>query len=252
MSWRGLALALTLLTRLPLPAPTPTPQAQGESVPAYPLVGLIIGGLLVLPAGVLQSFDAPPALAAALVLVVWVGVTGALHLDGLADSADGWLGGHGDRARTLAIMRDPAVGVAGVAALVLLLLLKWTALWPLLNEDMGLHWLLLTPVIGRAAALLVMLTVPYVRTQGMAAGPSRHLARQPTWVMLAVVGLAVVAVCRWPGAAVLVPVLAGLWLWRRWMMRHIGGYTGDTLGATIELAEALWLTAAVLVAGRGG
>ncbi|HBM07500.1 MAG TPA: adenosylcobinamide-GDP ribazoletransferase, partial [Pseudomonas sp.] len=114
-------IALQFLTCLPVRLRgMPEPQQIGRSLLYYPLVGLLLGGMLCL-LGVALGNAAPP-LKAALLLAAWVWLTGALHLDGLADSADAWLGGFGDRERTLAIMKDPCSGPVAVAVLVLVLL----------------------------------------------------------------------------------------------------------------------------------
>ncbi|WP_372867942.1 adenosylcobinamide-GDP ribazoletransferase, partial [Pseudomonas sp.] len=123
----ALLIALQFLTRLPVRlAAMPSAQETGRSLLWYPVVGLLIG-LLLLGVHYLLG-DAPALLQAALLLVIWVGLSGGLHLDGLADSADAWAGGFGDRERTLAIMKDPRSGPMAVVVLVLLLLLKFVAL----------------------------------------------------------------------------------------------------------------------------
>lgn len=100
----GLLAAVGFLTRIPVPAwAFARPGAQARSLPWYPLVGLLLGVLLLALAWCLRG--AAPLLAAAIVLSSWVWLTGALHVDGLADSTDAWVGGMGDRARTLAIMK---------------------------------------------------------------------------------------------------------------------------------------------------
>mgnify|MGYP002870254812 FL=1 len=116
-------IALQFLTCLPVRLRSmPEPQQIGRSLLYYPLVGLLLGALLCLFGIALGNAAAP--LNAALLLAAWVWLTGALHLDGLADSADAWVGGFGDRERTLAIMKDPRSGPVAVAVLVLLLLVS--------------------------------------------------------------------------------------------------------------------------------
>ena len=111
----GLLAAVGFLTRIPVPAwAFARPGAQARSLPWYPLVGLLLGVLLLALAWCLRG--AAPLLAAAIVLSSWVWLTGALHVDGLADSTDAWVGGMGDRARTLAIMKDPTSGPMAVTA----------------------------------------------------------------------------------------------------------------------------------------
>jgi adenosylcobinamide-GDP ribazoletransferase len=164
---RALGLALQLLTRLPVPSsPTPPrPEELGRAVLLFPAVGLLIGGVLAGLSGALDSVD--PGVLAALVLAVWVLLTGGLHLDGLADTADAWLGGQGDRDRTLAIMKDPRSGPAAIVAIVLVLLAKFAALQALLAGGEALYPLLLAPVLGRTVIVLLLLATPYVRLAGL-------------------------------------------------------------------------------------
>lgn len=234
----GLLAALGFLTRVPVPVRIfDDPRAQQKSLPWYPLVGLLLGGVLALPAAWLGPGS--PLLAAAVVLAAWVALTGALHLDGLADSADAWVGGLGDRERTLAIMKDPRCGPAGVVALVLVLLLKFAALATLLPRQ---PWLIcLAPMLARAALTALFVWVPYVRAAGLGSpllGASRHAC------LLAVTASALLALAAgWRGMAAL--VAAGLvWLaWVRSGHRRIGGFTGDTAGAAAEMIEAAVLLA---------
>lgn len=233
-------IALQFLTCLPVRLDgRPEPQQLGKSLLYYPLVGLLIGSLLWLLDMALGSSAAP--LKAALLLAAWVALTGALHLDGLADSADAWLGGFGDRERTLAIMKDPRSGPAAVVVLVLLLLLKFVALWVLL-ADGGELALLLAPVLGRSAVLGLFLGTPYVRQGGLGQGLAEHLPRgQVTGALIAAVLLCLVLV----GTGWLALLVAGCvgWLARRAMCRRIGGTTGDTAGALLELVECSVLVA---------
>jgi adenosylcobinamide-GDP ribazoletransferase len=108
-----LLIALQFLTRLPISlAGMPAPQQIGRSLLWYPVVGLLLGLWLV---GLQQLLgDTPLPLQTALLLAVWVGSTGGLHLDGLADTADAWVGGFGDRQRSLEIMQDPRSGPIAV------------------------------------------------------------------------------------------------------------------------------------------
>ena len=116
---RPFLVALQFLTRLPIHLPeTPDECEIGQSLLYYPLVGLLLG--LILAALAWAIWDSSSMLHAAL-LAAWVLMTGALHLDGFADSADAWVGGQGSCERTLAIMKDPYCGPAGAVALILLL-----------------------------------------------------------------------------------------------------------------------------------
>src|SRR3990167_2942685 len=231
-----LLIALQFLTRLPIRLPgMPTPQQIGRSLLWYPLVGLLIGLLLVAASYMLG--DRPVMLHAAVLLILWVGLTGGLHLDGLADSADAWAGGFGERERTLTIMQDPRSGPIAVVVLVLLLLLKFAALLTLLQADQPLV-LLLAPWIARGLLPLLFLSTPYVRPGGLGALLATHLPRAelPWW--LAGHALLLILLSGWAGLLALLAALlvfAGL---RRLMCQRLGGTTGDTAGALVELAEA--------------
>jgi adenosylcobinamide-GDP ribazoletransferase len=229
-------IALQFLTRLPISLPgMPTSAACGRSLLYYPLVGLLLGAVLLLAQWALQG--TAPVLQAALLLILWVGLTGGLHLDGLADSADAWAGGFGDRERTLSIMQDPRSGPIAVVVLVLLLLLKFSALLTLIQADQPLA-LLLAPWIARGLLPLLFLSTPYVRPGGLGALLATHLPRRELpWWLAGHILLLILFSC-WGG---LLALLAALLLFvglRRLMCQRLGGTTGDTAGALVELTEA--------------
>jgi len=237
-------LALQFLTSLPVTLRAePNAADWGRSAVAYPLIGLLIGLLL---AGMQQLVGhADPLLQAALLTAVWALVTGGLHLDGLADSADAWVGGHGDRERTLTIMKDPRSGPAAVSTLVLTLLLKFAALVALIKTGI---WpaLLLAPVLGRAALIALLLSTPYVRAGGMGAAIAAHLPQAAA--LLALLLVAAGAVFAGQAGVLALAVAFAAWLILRWiMMRRLGGMTGDTLGAAVELTEVVVLVVLALV-----
>jgi len=241
---RPFFVALQFLTQLPVRfARHPEPQEIGNSLNYYPLVGLLLGLLLVMFAWILDDISA--LLSAALLLSLWVGLTGGLHLDGLADSADAWVGGLGDRDKTLAIMKDPRSGPAAVVVLVLLLLIKFAALHAILSTQ---YWvaLLLAPVLGRTVLPLLFLSTPYARKQGLGTVFVDHLPRGIKRIMLLTVfvlflisgsialAMAVVAIC----------VLLAL---RHIMLKRLGGCTGDTAGALVEITETSILLAMIFL-----
>ena len=238
-------IALQFLSSLPIRLPgMPAPQELGRSLLFYPLVGLLFGGILW---GLnWLMLGAPLLLHAALLLTVWVLLSGALHLDGLADSADAWLGGFGDRERTLTIMKDPRSGPMAVVTLVLVLLLKFAALLALIEQQHALA-LIIVPLLGRSALLGLFLTTPYVRAGGLGQALADHLPRSPGKQVLAVSGLACVLIAGLSGFfAVVLAVVLFAWL-RRVMLRRLGGTTGDTAGALLELLEVAVLVGVVLV-----
>ncbi|QXI31617.1 adenosylcobinamide-GDP ribazoletransferase [Pseudomonas vanderleydeniana] len=228
-------IALQFLSSLPIRLPgMPRPEELGRSLLWYPLVGLLLGGLLYGVDGLLAS--APLLLHAALLLTAWVLFSGGLHLDGLADSADAWLGGFGDRERTLTIMKDPRSGPIAVVTLVLVLLLKFCALLALIEQHQSAA-LVLAPVIGRGALLGLFLVTPYVRAGGLGQALADHLPRRVGGWVLLLSALACLALAGWRGAlALLLATAAFCWL-RQLMMRRLGGTTGDTAGALLELLE---------------
>lgn len=233
-------IALQFLTRLPVTlAGMPTPEQVGRSLLFYPLVGLLIG-LLLLAAQHLLG-DSAVLLQAALLLALWVGISGGLHLDGLADSADAWVGGFGDKQRTLAIMKDPRSGPIAVVVLVLLLLLKFAALVALLESGAG-FLLLLVPWLARCLLPLLFMTTPYVRAGGLGQALAEHLPRQQLpWVLAA----NAVAMLLFGWSALLALLVAGgvfIWL-RSLMLKRLDGTTGDTAGALLEIAECAVLVA---------
>jgi len=234
-------IALQFLSSLPVTLPgMPTPRQVGRSLLYYPLVGLLFGLVLWLASHWLEGV--PAALHADLLLTLWVLLSGALHLDGLADSADAWLGGFGDRERTLQIMKDPRSGPAAVVTLVLVLLLKFCALWALIEQGAGLQ-LMLAPVIGRAAMLGLFLCTPYVRPGGLGQALADHMPRRAAgWVLLTCAGLGL-ALTGWAMVLTAVVFVA----LRRVMCNRLGGTTGDTAGALLELLELTVLLGLVVI-----
>jgi adenosylcobinamide-GDP ribazoletransferase len=165
-----------------------------------------------------------------------------LHLDGLADSADAWIGGFGDPQRTLDIMRDPYCGPAAVALVAVVLIAKFAALDALVASN---AWLAVAtaPVLGRAVLPLLFLTTRYVRAGGVGAVLAERLPRKSALVVVACFALAA-------GVANLSMTLtAGIVFvaLRALMVRRIGGTTGDTAGAMVELVEIATLVVASLM-----
>jgi adenosylcobinamide-GDP ribazoletransferase len=237
--------AMQFLSALPIHTTTPPDNPTiGHSLLYYPLVGLILGALL---GGLAWGLDdINPLLSAAIILTCWVLFTGGLHLDGLADSADAWMGGLGDRERTLAIMKDPYCGPVAVVSLVLVLLIKFCALQLIVTTP---YWvvLILIPMLGRTQLIILFLSTPYVRDNGIGSVLADYFPRQPSKIAVII-------------AAIFTPLMIGLqsiWLLvivtivflalRRLMMRRLGGATGDTAGALVELSETALLVVAALL-----
>lgn len=235
-----LLIALQFLTRVPVTLPhVPDTREAGQSLLWYPLVGVLIGLVLLLIPVLTADVGAP--VQAALILALWAWLTGGLHLDGLADTADAWAGGHRDPERTLAIMKDPACGPAGVVTLVLVLLLKWVALTSLLQAG-GWQAILIAPWLGRFILPALLATTPYVRPGGLGASLVQRIPA--CWPVLSAAHLLAMLIL---GPMFWAPVVAALAfaLWWRWhLQQRIGGTTGDTAGALVEMIECLLLVAA--------
>ena len=236
---KAFLIALQFLTRLPTPNYAQLqPKEIGQSVLYYPLVGLIIGAILASTDSILAFL--PANILAAILLLLSVLINGALHLDGLADSADAWLAG-GDKTRALKIMNDPHVGTAGVVAIVLLLLLKYALLNTIIATPHFLLFVLL-PVIARTVPLFIMLTMAYANPQGIAKNMVLHLPKQASIGILITV---LILTLLFNALATLV-LLLGLLPLIVLMKKRLGGFTGDTLGALVEISEVLFLFGMIL------
>ena len=246
---RRLLAALRFLTCAPVPrAWTGGETALGSSLPAFPVVGLLAGGVLAAYTYGLQRV-LPPLPVAALVVAGLVAVSGALHLEGVADTADGFLSAR-SRDLALEIMRDSRAGAMAVIAVVLLIVVKVALVTAVPSAHLW-RIVLLTPLAGRSALVVNMAVLPYARPDGLASVFSASLeglARRGLTLAWAVAVFLASAwlLSGWAGitggvVALLLCLAFAAVCWRR-----IGGYTGDTLGAACELAElALVATAAV-------
>jgi adenosylcobinamide-GDP ribazoletransferase len=233
--------AFRYLTILPLPRRRALGDL-GRAAAWFPVVGLGLGACVAL-VSLLADRLVPPGVGAMLLVALWAGLTGALHLDGLADSSDG-LGGGWSRERALSIMRDARSGPFGVTAIVLVLGLK-AATVATLPEGLAWRALVLAPVLGRAGPLLLIRLCPAARTEG--AGHALAVgARWPGLVAGGVVAVVVSVAMLGVWSALLLAMTALLaWGWAVYLERRIGGFTGDTLGALVEVTEAVSLTLTV-------
>lgn len=233
MKVRSLRAAMSFLTVLPVANADGSPgERLGRAY--FPAIGALVG-LAAAAVFVVTSAIATPLLAAAAAVATLSALTGAIHLDGLADSADGLLA-RGDVARRLEVMRDPRLGSYGVTAIVLVLVLEVAALSPM-SPARAIAALVIAGALSRLATLSVLVFTPYVRSTGLgvAAWDSKHRAID---LAVGAAGTAIVCLLDWRRAliavvlvsltALLVVVLA---------RRRIGGATGDVCGATAELCE---------------
>lgn len=244
---RSFFAAWQFLTIIPLGRAhhEPTAKELAGSMSWYPMIGLLLGGLLVL-SDRLFAVVVPRSVGDLLVIVVLVGVTGALHQDGLADMVDGLAGGKTPSGR-LAIMRDPRIGAVGATALLLALGLRYAGLLAL-PQPIRLPVLLCLPAVGRWAMVIGAWGAPYARAEGGLAAPFLlELSWREVLCATAVVGAALLwgmgpvgALAACAAAACAARAITAL------ACRLCGGVTGDTLGATNEAAEIAFLLLAPL------
>jgi len=241
----GIRGALSFLTVVPVGRGTGFGASDvGRGAIYFPLIGAGVGGAVALSAWA-ASLVLPLSLAALSGVAAGALLTGALHLDGLADTADGY--GGRTRARALEIMRDHAVGSYGVVAVVLDLGLRTAALASLLPSPHRLLYLVAAGALSRSLAVGLGALLPNARAEGGQSsllegiGPRRAAAAAVAGVLIAVL------VSRWAAlpAAIGVAAVGVLWGWH--CLRRLGGMTGDTLGAASEAGEVLVLLVGVVV-----
>ncbi|MDQ2774717.1 MAG: adenosylcobinamide-GDP ribazoletransferase [Acidobacteriota bacterium] len=240
---KSLVAAFAFLTRIPVPSRIAIgPEDVGGSAKWFPLVGLFLGCVQAALALALRPV-LPRAVIAVLLVTLEAFLTGALHMDGLADTADG-LGGGRDREHALSIMRDHAIGSYGAVALILLIGLKVTAITSLLTHPSWWVYLLLAPLLGRWAVLPLTRFIPYARDAGSVVDHMRtgELIWGTVMTAIACVGLG-----RLSGLICWAAVIVGAALFGRYCRRKIGGITGDTLGANVQLCEGIVLLAGLIL-----
>lgn len=242
-AWHGLLLALIFLTVVPLRLPADAADGKGTAPAFYAVVGALIG---LAGGGVFAAAEPTlgPVTAAILAVAAMVVLTGGLHQDGLADCADG-LGVRGDRERRLRVMRDPVIGSFGTVALILWGLLTTSALAQLSTRD-AVGALVTAGAVSRWAALVHAKWAGPARADGLGASFS------PTAPVVIAAGVTAVAAAILADAGGAGPaMLTGMLVAGATSVlarRAIGGRTGDTLGATVVLAEVSVLLVLLAIA----
>lgn len=231
-----------LLSRLPMPQTT---RHRPDALWTWPLVGVVLAGLALLPGTVLDALGAPVGAAAAITLGLSILLTGAMHEDGLADSADGLFGGW-TRERRLEIMKDSRIGTYGTLALTVTLLMTWSLLTELYEAGQA-YSVLAVAALSRAPMAVTMVTLTNARGGGLSAGfgnPSRAAvgvccvcAMLIAWVIMGNIFVVLAMLAATLFATIAVAALA---------QKRIGGQTGDILGATQQMAFVSALLAAQL------
>jgi adenosylcobinamide-GDP ribazoletransferase len=256
---KRLFAAIAFLTRAPLPAGWQFNAADvGRATLFFPLVGAGLGALgaatLFALAWRVPAADGdapnglwlPPVLAAVLLVTLGAWLTGALHLDGLADMADGFGGGR-TREDVLRIMRDHVIGAYGAAALILLISIKVAALSALIERGAAAPYLILAPTLGRWATVPLGQFLPYARREegGLGAAATDHVGWYELTGATVLAGTLTLFVAGWRGVLCWAGVIAVTLFNARLCRRRVGGVTGDTLGANTEVCEATVLIIAV-------
>lgn len=230
--------AFRFLTVIPLPGTSGTDlEDLRGALLFFPVVGMGLGFISGAAAWLAWQF-LPPLVAAVVVTFVLLSFSGALHLDGLADCADGFFSAR-ERGRMLEIMRDSRIGVMGVVAVVMIVLLKVSVL-SVLERDHAVRAAFLMPVAGRTALVMMISLLPYVRKEGGLASP--FYCTRSSWPLLLSLMLLFASGFVAMGIQGLIAglvVMLVVFLFSRLCRRKIGGATGDTLGASCELAETV-------------
>jgi len=240
-------VALQFLTIVPVRIKAaPDEKDFGASLAYFPLVGMCIGlalSVLLYACGFL-----PHAVAGAVVLVASIIMTGAVHLDGLADTCDGLFSG-ASKERMLEIMRDSRIGTMGVAGVVSVLLLKYAIFMSIPNEVL---WkaLVAASVFGRWSQSLACFMSDYAREEGKAKYFLAHAGLKEVLIGFAVTAGLLILLEGIKGIMLFsisaIPVIAFIYFIRA----RIGGMTGDTIGATNEIAETAALLSSLLLLGH--
>ncbi len=208
----------------------------GRSVGYYPLVGLAIGSVMFgIMNGISRFFSSQ--VSAAFVLILWVVLTRAIHLDGFLDTCDGLFGGFTPEKR-LVIMRDSRVGAFALVGGGVLLISMFSAIE---STNSMLCSLLLAPVFGRWALSFAVIAFPYARSDGM----GRAIKDNSRWPQLSLASLITLVIAwfvgQWIGLIVFGLAVITSFLWLRYVLKLIPGLTGDIYGATCVVIEVLVL-----------
>lgn len=241
--------ALQFLTTIPLlPRRKLNPEELGRSLGYFPVVGLLIGLMLAALSWML-GLILPAAVVNILLVIALVVITGALHLDGLADTCDG-LGGYRTPEERLEVMRDSRIGGFGAIGVSCLLLAEYVSLN---SVPVGLLMgaLVLMPVLSRWAMVYAVFAYPYARPSGL----GKAFKQQATWQKMVIATIVALAVAMILFQLAGLALMLGVWLitlaMAAYLKRKFGGLTGDTYGAMAEVTEVGVLILVLLLAGLG-
>lgn len=236
---RHFGIILQFMTRLYLPIDfKSTAEDITKGLRYFTLVGAVIGLILLGMANLLNYSNSSYVFQAMVLVAIWVVITGGLHLDGVADSADGLLSGR-SRERMLEIMKDSHIGSFGVIALIGLLGFKFAVILELINR-WELLPLLVAPMVGRSFVVFVAAAFPYAREEGMGNFFIGKVTQSDLWVN-GLMLLAVVALGGLKGLVIALVTAALIWFMTRAIQKTLNGITGDNLGLVIEMTELIFM-----------
>jgi len=215
-----------------------------KSMLYYPLIGTIIGLFLVL-VNIIGTIFLPDLVRDSLLLIFFVLFTGGIHFDGLADTFDGLFGGS-NKKRILEIMGDSSIGVYGILAVVLVLILKLSLLAELPMSVRNLA-LITAPTISRCAMVWAVYLFPYAKKEGFGKAFKLYLTRNEAWLTAVYTVIVTLALFLFKGIIILIISALGLWFFATFIVRKINGLTGDNYGALNELMEVLVLFLIILL-----
>ena len=269
-AWWAICIAWIFLSKVPAPRIQRfNERVMGRSLYAYPLIGLLLAGFLLTIASLSQLLALPSLLSAVIIVVAWIWLTGALHLDGLADTADAMAAAHAQPERALAVMKDPTIGAIGAVVVFCQILVKvglvaalldWWQGYEIKHGESNTYLLLYLPcvvILARLSPHWQLQQGHYLNPKGLAhslvqyaTAPSLYLLISIVVASLLIAGIALqLAISHLLG--LLGIILASWWLvnlvWLKRSQRLFGGHTGDTLGLSIELSESILLLVITIV-----
>jgi len=241
----GLLLAIQFLTIIPLKIKNFSEKKASFSLVYFPLIGLLIGAFLCLTGDLLFLLRFRQLSIDAILVVLLILLTGGMHLDGLSDTFDALMSNR-DKVGMLAIMRDSRAGVMGILSIICIILLKIVLLFslPLVYQRGGL---LLMCILSRWAMVLSMFYFPYARREGKAGIFIQGVNWRVILVSSAIALVSVLMIWGLKALIIFLTVAVFTLLFGRFIKGKLGGITGDTLGATDELAEVVVLLSAVIL-----
>lgn len=234
----SIVVAFQFLTRLYLPINVEWDTANlRRSVMWFGLVGAFIGVILAGAMTLFNRFDLIPAVSAIIILLIWIFITGGMHIDGISDMADGFFSMR-DKEKTLEIMKDSHVGAFGVITIVFLLLIKFEMLKEFIIIEKNVWFLILPPTIARIAAGLVLSFYETTKKSGL--GYTFH-SSDPCifWAIGFIVTLIISSILNIKSLIFIVIAILASNLMALWAKKKIGGLNGDIYGAIVETVEVI-------------